>query len=153
MVVSTLCYLEKDNKYLMLLRNKKEKDVNEGKWIGVGGKCEKGESPEECVIRETFEETGIKLESLKMRGVMTFASEGWEDEYIFVYTSDKFSGHITECNEGELAWIDKDKIMDLNLWDGDRIFLDIMINSDKLFSIKLSYKGDDIVDKQLYVYY
>ncbi|MBQ1457165.1 NUDIX hydrolase [Butyrivibrio fibrisolvens] len=152
MVVSTLCYLEKDNKYLMLLRNKKEKDVNEGKWIGVGGKCEKGESPEECVIRETFEETGIKLESLKMRGVMTFASEGWEDEYIFVYTSDKFSGHITECNEGELAWIDKDKIMDLNLWDGDRIFLDIMINSDKLFSIKLSYKGDDIVDKQLYVY-
>lgn len=152
MVVSTLCYLEKDNKYLMLLRNKKEKDVNEGKWIGVGGKCEKGESPEECVIRETFEETGIKLESLKMRGVMTFASEGWEDEYIFVYTSDKFSGHITECNEGELAWIDKDKIMDLNLWNGDRIFLDIMINSDKLFSIKLSYKGDDIVDKQLYVY-
>ncbi len=152
MVVSTLCYLEKDNKYLMLLRNKKEKDVNEGKWIGVGGKCEKGESPEECVIRETFEETGIKLESLKMRGVMTFASEGWEDEYIFVYTSDKFSGHITECNEGELAWIDKDKIMDLNLWDGDRIFLDIMINSDKLFSIKLSYKGDDIVYKQLYVY-
>jgi 8-oxo-dGTP diphosphatase len=152
MVVSTLCYLEKDNKYLMLLRNKKENDVNEGKWIGVGGKCEKGESPEECVIRETFEETGIKLESLKMRGVMTFASEGWEDEYIFVYTSDKFSGHITECNEGELAWIDKDKIMDLNLWNGDRIFLDIMINSDKLFSIKLSYKGDDIVDKQLYVY-
>lgn len=152
MVVSTLCYLEKDNKYLMLLRNKKEKDVNEGKWIGVGGKCEKGESPEECVIRETFEETGIKLESLKMRGVMTFTSEGWEDEYIFVYTSDKFSGHITECNEGELAWIDKDKIMDLNLWDGDRIFLDIMINSDKLFSIKLSYKGDDIVNKQLYVY-
>lgn len=152
MVVSTLCYLEKDNKYLMLLRNKKEHDVNQGKWIGVGGKCEKGESPEECVIRETFEETGIKLESLKMRGVMTFASEGWEDEYIFVYTSDKFSGHITECNEGELAWIDKDKIMDLNLWDGDRIFLDIMINSDKLFSIKLSYKGDDIVDKQLYVY-
>ena len=152
MVVSTLCYLEKDNKYLMLLRNKKEKDVNEGKWIGVGGKCEKGENPEECVIRETFEETGIKLESLKMRGVMTFASEGWEDEYIFVYTSDKFSGHITECNEGELAWIDKNKIMDLNLWDGDRIFLDIMINSDKLFSIKLSYKGDDIVDKQLYVY-
>ncbi len=152
MVVSTLCYLEKDNKYLMLLRNKKEKDVNEGKWIGVGGKCEKGESPEECVIRETFEETGIKLESLKMRGVMTFASEGWEDEYIFVYTSDKFSGHITECNEGELVWIDKDKIMDLNLWNGDRIFLDIMINSDKLFSIKLSYKGDDIVDKQLYVY-
>lgn len=152
MVVSTLCYLEKDNKYLMLLRNKKEKDVNEGKWIGVGGKCEKGESPEECVIRETFEETGIKLESLKMRGVMTFASEGWEDEYIFVYTSDKFSGHITECNEGELAWIDKDKIMDLNLWDGDRIFLDIMLTSDKLFSIKLSYKGDEIVDKQLYVY-
>ena len=152
MVVSTLCYLEKDDKYLMLLRNKKEHDVNEGKWIGVGGKCEKGESPEECVIRETFEETGIKLESLKMRGVLTFSSEGWEDEYIFVFTSDKFSGSITDCNEGELRWIDKDKIMDLNLWDGDRIFLKIMLESDEFFSIKLSYKGDEIVDQQLYTY-
>lgn len=152
MFVSTLCYLEKEDKYLMLLRNKKEHDVNEGKWIGVGGKCEKGESPEECVIRETFEETGIKLESLKMRGVLTFSSEGWEDEYIFVYTSDKFSGTITDCNEGELRWIDKDKIMDLNLWDGDRIFLKIMLESDEFFSIKLSYKGDEIVDQQLYTY-
>ena len=152
MVVSTLCYLEKDDKYLMLLRNKKEHDVNEGKWIGVGGKCEKGESPEGCVIRETFEETGIKLESLKMRGVLTFSSEGWEDEYIFVFTSDKFSGSITDCNEGELRWIDKDKIMDLNLWDGDRIFLKIMLESDEFFSIKLSYKGDEIVDQQLYTY-
>ena len=152
MVVSTLCYLEKDDKYLMLLRNKKEHDVNEGKWIGVGGKCEKGESPEECVIRETFEETGIKLENLKMRGVLTFSSEGWEDEYIFVFTSDKFSGSITDCNEGELRWIDKDKIMDLNLWDGDRIFLKIMLESDEFFSIKLSYKGDEIVDQQLHTY-
>lgn len=152
MFVSTLCYLEKEDKYLMLLRNKKKHDVNEGKWIGVGGKCEKGESPEECVIRETFEETGIKLESLKMRGVLTFSSEGWEDEYIFVYTSDKFSGTITDCNEGELRWIDKDKIMDLNLWDGDRIFLKIMLESDEFFSIKLSYKGDEIVDQQLYTY-
>ncbi len=152
MVVSTLCYLEKDDKYLMLLRNKKEHDVNEGKWIGVGGKCEKGESPEECIIRETFEETGIKLENLKMRGVLTFSSEGWEDEYIFVFTSDKFSGSITDCNEGELRWIDKDKIMDLNLWDGDRIFLKIMLESDEFFSIKLSYKGDEIVDQQLYTY-
>ncbi len=152
MVVSTLCYLEKENKYLMLLRNKKKHDVNEGKWIGVGGKCEKGESPEECVIRETFEETGLKLEKIKMRGVLTFSSEGWEDEYIFVYTSDEFSGTITECNEGELRWIDKDKIKDLNLWDGDRIFLDIMLTSDQLFSIKLAYRGDEIVDKQLYTY-
>lgn len=152
MFVSTLCYLEKEDKYLMLLRNKKKHDVNEGKWIGVGGKCEKGESPEECVIRETFEETGIKLESLKMRGVLTFSSEGWEDEYIFVYTSDKFSGTITDCNEGELRWIDKDKIMDLNLWDGDRIFLKIMLESDEFFSIKLSYKGDEIVDQKLYTY-
>lgn len=152
MVVSTLCYLEKENKYLMLLRNKKKHDVNEGKWIGVGGKCEKGESPEECVIRETFEETGLKLEKIKMRGVLTFSSEGWEDEYIFVYTSDDFSGTITECNEGELRWIDKDKIKDLNLWDGDKIFLDIMLTSDQFFSIKLAYRGDEIVDKQLYTY-
>lgn len=152
MVVSTLCYMEKENKYLMLLRNKKKHDVNEGKWIGVGGKCEKGESPEECVIRETFEETGLKLEKIKMRGVLTFSSEGWEDEYIFVYTSDEFSGTITECNEGELRWIDKDKIKDLNLWDGDRIFLDIMLTSDQFFSIKLAYRGDEIVDKQLYTY-
>lgn len=152
MFVSTLCYLEKDNQYLMLLRNKKKHDVNEGKWIGVGGKCEKGESPEECVIRETFEETGIKLEKLKMRGVMTFASAGWEDEYIFVFTSDEFSGTMSDCNEGELRWIDKDKIMDLNLWDGDRIFLKIMLESDDFFSIKLSYEGDEIVDQKLYTY-
>ena len=134
------------------LRNKKKHDVNEGKWIGVGGKCEKGESPEECVIRETFEETGIKLEKLKMRGVMTFASAGWEDEYIFVFTSDEFSGTMSDCNEGELRWIDKDKIMDLNLWDGDRIFLKIMLESDDFFSIKLSYEGDEIVDQKLYTY-
>lgn len=152
MFVSTLCYLEKDNQYLMLLRNKKKHDVNEGKWIGVGGKCEKGESPEECVIRETIEETGIKLEKLKMRGVMTFASAGWEDEYIFVFTSDEFSGTMSDCNEGELRWIDKDKIMDLNLWDGDRIFLKIMLESDDFFSIKLSYEGDEIVDQKLYTY-
>ena len=136
----------------MLLRNKKKHDVNEGKWIGVGGKCEKGESPEECVIRETIEETGIKLEKLKMRGVMTFASAGWEDEYIFVFTSDEFSGTMSDCNEGELRWIDKDKIMDLNLWDGDRIFLKIMLESDDFFSIKLSYEGDEIVDQKLYTY-
>ena len=142
MVVSTLCYLEKDNKYLMLLRNKKEKDVNEGKWIGVGGKCEKGESPEECVIRETFEETGIKLESLKMRGVMTFASEGWEDEYIFVYTSDKFSGHITECNEGELAWIEKNKaVCGLPSWEGDKIFLHNMFTRKEFFALELIYEN------------
>ncbi len=152
MIVSTLCYIENDGKYLMLLRNKKPKDVNEGKWIGVGGRVEPGESPEECVCREVLEETGLTITEYRMRGILTFSSEGWEDEYIFVFTSGKFSGDLKECDEGELKWIDKGEIMNLNLWEGDRIFLKSILDDSPFFSMKLSYKGDDLTDHIEYYY-
>ncbi len=152
MKLSTLCYLEKDDCYLMLLRNKKKNDVNEGKWIGVGGKIEPGESPDECVAREVKEETGVRLRSSRMRGVLTFSSAGWEDEYIFVFTSDDFEGEIADCDEGELAWIPKEEIGGLNLWEGDRIFLKMLLEDGPLFSLKLSYEGDDLVDRAVHVY-
>ncbi|MBQ7724821.1 MAG: 8-oxo-dGTP diphosphatase [Lachnospiraceae bacterium] len=146
MIVSTLCYIEDDGKYLMLLRNKKQKDVNEGKWIGVGGRMEPGESPEDCICREVLEETGLTITEYRLRGVLTFSSEGWEDEYIFVFTSDKYTGDLKECDEGELRWIDKTEIMNLNLWEGDRIFLKNLLNDDPFFSMRLSYKGDNLTD-------
>ncbi len=152
MIVSTLCYLEKDGQYLMLLRNKKKNDVNEGKWIAPGGKAEPGESPEECVLREVCEETGLTVGRLNIRGILTFSSEGWEDEYIFVFTATEFSGEIIECNEGELKWIDKKDILSLNLWEGDRIFLKMLIEDAPFFSLKLSYKGDELIEKKLSTY-
>ncbi len=152
MRISTLCYLEKDGKYLMLYRNRKEHDVNEGKWIGVGGKAEAGESPEECLSREVLEETGLKLTSQRLRGILTFSSQGWEDELIFVYTSSSFEGDLKPCDEGELKWIEKRDIFDLNLWEGDRIFLDLLIREGPLFSLKLSYRGDELVEKKVTLY-
>ena len=146
MIVSTLCYIEDNGKYLMLLRNKKQKDVNKGKWIGVGGRIEPGESPEECVCREVLEETGLTITAYRMRGILTFSSEGWEDEYIFVFTSDEYSGNLKECDEGELRWIDKEEIMKLNLWEGDRIFLKNMLDDGSFFSMRLSYNEDRLID-------
>ena len=152
MIVSTLCYIEKDNKYLFLHRIKKQNDVNEGKWIGVGGKLEPGESPEDCVCRETEEETGFILDSCQMRGILTFSSEGWEDEYIFVFTSNEFHGEEKVCDEGDLCWIDRGSIMNLNLWEGDRLFLQKILDDDPFFSIKLSYKGDNLVESTVHTY-
>ena len=123
---TTLCYIEKDGQYLMLYRIKKKIDINKGKWIGVGGHCEEGESPDECVIRETREETGLQLHQAKARGLVTFISNQWETEYMHLFTADDFDGELIECNEGELAWIDKDKIMELPLWEGDKIFLKLL---------------------------
>ena len=136
----------------MLLRNKKQKDVNEGKWIGVGGRLEPGESPEECVCREVLEETGLTITEYRMRGVLTFSSEGWEDEYIFVFTSGKFSGDLKECDEGELRWIDKKEVMELNLWEGDRIFLKNILDGGPFFSMRLSYKGDRLTEHEEHFY-
>ena len=152
MIVSTLCYIEDNGKYLMLLRNKKQKDVNIGKWIGVGGRVEAGESPEECVCREVLEETGLTITAYKMRGILTFSSVGWEDEYIFVFTSDAYSGELKECDEGELRWIDKAEIMSLNLWEGDRLFLKDILDGGSFFSMRLSYKGDRLIDHVEYYY-
>jgi 8-oxo-dGTP diphosphatase len=118
MILSTLCYIEKDNQVLMLHRTKKSIDPNGGKWIGVGGKLEQSESPDECIIREVYEETGLHIQP-QLRGILTFILPKWENELTFLYTSNNFEGTLKECNEGQLHWIDKDKVLDLNLWEGD----------------------------------
>ena len=141
-LLTTLCYLERDGKYLMLLRNRKKKDINKGKWIGVGGKFMRRESPEECASREVFEETGYVLNTARFRGVVTFVSPQYVDEYIFLFTSEDFSGEEHPCDEGELAWIPKEEIGSLNLWEGDRIFLKLLAEDAPFFSLKLVYDED-----------
>ena len=152
MILSTLCYIEDDSSYLMMLRNKKKNDVNAGKWIGPGGKFENGESPEECVLREVYEETGLTLDNYLLRGIITFSSEGWEDEVIFLYTADKWHGELAVCAEGELEWIKKDELEKISLWEGDKIFLKLLADNSPFFSLKLSYKGDELTDKKLIIY-
>ncbi len=142
---TTLCHIEKDGKYLMLHRVSKQKDVNKGKWIGVGGHFEEGESPEECLLREVREETGLTLTAWKFRGFLTFQSEGWPSEYICVYTADAFTGELRSCDEGELAWVPKEELLRLNLWEGDRIFLKLLLEEAPFFSLKLCYQGEKLV--------
>ena len=149
---TTLCYIEKGNKYLMLHRISKKKDGNKDKWIGVGGHFEKGESPEECLLREVKEETGLELTSYQFRGIVTFISDEWPDEYMCLYTADKYTGDIGNCDEGELVWVEKEKIMDLNIWEGDKIFLKLLMENQPFFSLKLEYKGDKLVNTVLNKY-
>ena len=146
MEITTLCYIEKDNKYLMLKRVKKKEDINKGKWIGVGGHFEEGESPEECVCREVLEETGLRLKSYKSRGILTFVQNKTFTEYIWLFTADEYEGELIECDEGILEWIDKDKLSELELWEGDRIFLELLNTEEEFFSLKLEYEGDKLVD-------
>ena len=146
MEITTLCYIEKENKYLMLKRVKKKEDINKGKWIGVGGHFEEGESPEECVCREVLEETGLRLKSYKARGILTFVQNKTFTEYIWLFTADEYEGELIECDEGILEWIDKDKISELELWEGDRIFLELLNTQEEFFSLKLEYEGDKLVN-------
>lgn len=141
--MTTLCYIEKDEKYLMLHRVSKKNDANKDKWIGVGGHFEEGESPEECLLREVFEETGLTLTSQRFRGLVTFCSEIYSTEYMYLFTADGFTGTIKECDEGRLEWVDKDKIPTLNLWDGDLLFLDLLQREVPFFSLKLCYDRED----------
>lgn len=143
--LTTICYIEKDDKYLMLHRTKKENDQSHDKWLGVGGKFEENESPDECVVREVKEETGLNLLSYRLRGVMTFVSDMWETEYMFIYTADKFAGKLTECDEGELLWIEKSKILDLKLWEGDILFLKKLMEDCGFFTIKVQYQGEKLI--------
>uniref|UniRef100_UPI0040576924 NUDIX hydrolase n=1 Tax=Acetatifactor sp. TaxID=1872090 RepID=UPI0040576924 len=152
MVNTTLCYIEKENKYLMLHRTKKENDLNEGKWIGVGGKFEKDESPEECLLREVKEETGLTLISYRLRAVITFAFDKWPTEYMYLFTADEFEGELGNCDEGELEWIDKDNILDLNIWEGDRLFLEKILQNAGFFTLKLVYQGDRLVESKMLDY-
>ena len=149
---TTLCYIEKENKYLMLHRTSKKKDGNKEKWIGVGGHFEKGESPEECLLREVKEETGLELTSYQFRGIVTFISDEWPDEYMCLYTADRYTGDIGNCDEGELVWVEKGKIMDLNIWEGDKICLKLLTENQPFFSLKLEYKGDKLVNTVLNKY-
>ena len=146
---TTLCYIEKDGKYLMLHRTKKENDLNHDKWVGVGGKFEDKETPEECVIRETFEETGLTLISFEYKGIITFVSDKWETEYMHLFVGKEFEGEIKECDEGVLEWVEKDKITSLPLWEGDKLFLDLMVKDVPFFSMKLVYEGDTLVEAKL----
>ena len=145
MKMTTLCYIEKDDCYLMLLRNKKINDINEGKWIGVGGKFLPGESPEECLIREVKEETGLTLTRFKFRGFITFVQNKTETEYMCLFTANEFSGDLMECDEGELRWIPKDKIGELNLWEGDRVFLELLRKEKPFFLMKLEYEEEELI--------
>ena len=144
-ILTSLLYLERDGKYLMLHRTKKERDINEGKWIGVGGKFEADESPEECVIREAREETGLTLVSPSFRGIVTFVSDRCPTEYMHLFTCTSFTGELRDCDEGELAWIEKSRVTSLPLWAGDRIFLGLLAEGAPFFSLKLVYSGDALV--------
>ncbi|MBR6918232.1 MAG: 8-oxo-dGTP diphosphatase [Clostridia bacterium] len=145
MINSSLCYIENDGAYLMLHRTKKTSDPNEGKWIGIGGKFEEGESPDECAIREVKEETGIALERVSYRGIVTFTSDVWETEYMHLFTAKTDARDVCVCDEGELEWKDISSIPSLNIWEGDRIFLDLLAANAPHFSLKLEYKGERLV--------
>lgn len=145
--LTTLCYIEQDGKYLMLHRVKKEHDINEGKWIGVGGHFEKGESPDECLLREVREETGLTLVSWHFRGIVTFTADYELTEYMCLYTADDFTGELTaDCEEGVLRWVPKEEVVQLPLWEGDHIFLELLTKDAPFFSLKLSYVQDRLVE-------
>lgn len=144
--LTTLCYIENEDAYLMMHRNKKEVDVNKDKWVGVGGHFENEESPEECLLREVMEETSLKLTSWRLRGVITFSTDTWPVEYMFLYTADGYEGHVGECNEGTLEWVPKDKVCDLPIWEGDKIFFRLLNENRPFFSLKLRYVGDTLVE-------
>lgn len=140
--LTTLCYIEKDDCYLMLHRIKKENDINKDKWIGIGGHFEDRESPEECLLREVKEETDLTLTSYRFRGIVTFVTETGLFEYMCLYTADGFEGELLDCDEGTLEWVPKSKLKELNLWQGDYIFLRLLEEREEFFSLKLVYEGD-----------
>ena len=142
---TTLIYIEKDGKTLMLHRTKKKNDLNSDLWIGVGGHCEEDESPEECAVREAKEETGLTLTDYDYRGIVTFASDKYEGEYMHLFTAKGFEGEPTVCDEGDLEWIDSDLVPTLPTWRGDRIFLGLLRENAPFFSLKLVYRGADLV--------
>lgn len=147
--LTTLCYIEKDGKYLMMHRVKKEHDINKDKWVGIGGHFEADESPEECLLRETKEETGLILLKWQLRGIITFLCDGYQTEYMFLYTADDYSGQIGECPEGNLEWIEKSEVSSLPVWEGDKIFFRLLEQGEPFFSLKLKYEGGTLTEAYL----
>ena len=153
MEMTTLCYIENNGKYLMLHRTKKKNDINEGKWIGVGGHAEGNESPEECLLREVKEETGLELLSYRFRGLIIFISDGCAPEAMCLFTADKFKGKLIQCDEGELKWINKSEVLELPTWEGDAVFLKLLLNDERrFFTLKLVYEKEELVEKKLQFY-
>lgn len=142
--LTTLCYLEKDGRYLMLHRTKKAGDINHDKYIGVGGHLEQGESPEDCILREAREETGYTLTRMRLRGVITFVMDD-VDEYSFLYTADGFTGQQIACSEGSLEWVPRKQVLDLPIWEGDRLMFQLLNQRQDVFSLKLNYVHDVLV--------
>ena len=145
MLNTTLCYVTRGNDVLMLHRVKKKNDINHDKWIGIGGKFEPGESPEDCLVRECREETGLTLTDYRFRGIVTFVSDQWPTEYMYLYTATGFEGEMIVCDEGDLEWVEHDKITDLPIWEGDKLFLRLLAEEAPFFSLKLEYHGDTLV--------
>ena len=147
---TTLCYILRGNEVLMLHRVKKKNDVNQDKWIGVGGKFEGDESPDECLLREAYEETGLTLTNYRCRGIITFLTNGpWEGEYMYLFTADGFTGNIKQCDDGDLLWVSRDFLDKLPKWEGDQIFLDLLWQDAPFFLLKLRYDGDQLVEAVL----
>ncbi len=150
MLNTTLCYITRGDQVLMLHRVKKKQDLNQDKWIGIGGKFEEGETPEECLLREAQEETGLTLTDWRCRGVVTFLTNGpWEGEYMYLFTADGFTGQLKECDEGDLQWISRDFLHSLPKWEGDQIFLDLLWRNAPFFLLKLRYDGETLVEAAL----
>lgn len=146
---TTLCYLEKDGAYLMLHRCRKKEDINAGKWVGIGGHFEEGESPYDCVIREVFEETGLVLGAARYRGIITFVTDRGESEQMHLFTSDVFYGKQVSCDEGDAEWVDRERVALLPLWEGDLIFFRLLRENRPFFSLKLVYQGDRLASAVL----
>lgn len=150
--LTTLCYIEKEDSYLMLHRVKKVNDENHDKWIGVGGKFEYGESPEDCLLREVREETGLTLKEYQFRGLVTFVSNEWGTEYKHLFTATEYEGEMKECEEGELVWVPKSEIENLKLWEGDKVFFRLLDETRDFFSLKLRYEGENLVETEVKIY-
>ena len=150
MINTTLCYIQRGEDYLMLHRIKKQNDLNQDKWIGVGGKFEDKESPEDCLLREVREETGLTLTSYRYRGIVTFVSDRWPTEYMHLFTADSWTGALKECDEGVLEWLPRRRLLELPHWEGDAIFLDLIAREDTpFFSLKLCYEGETLTQAVL----
>lgn len=146
---STLCYILQNDKVLMLHRVKKKNDINHDKWIGIGGKFEGEESPDECLLREAKEETGLTLTSWKCRSIVTFRTMGGEGEYMYLFTADGFEGSLKECDEGDLQWVSREFLSSLPMWEGDKIFLDLLWQNAPFFLLTLTYDGDKLMEAVL----